>query len=495
MRRLSILLLLVILVGAFSVRLYRFDSPIADWHSWRQADTSSVSRNFVQKGFDVLHPRFDDLSNIPSGRDNPNGYRFVEFPIYNIFQAGLFILFGIFTLEQWGRLVTIFASLASCIFIYLLVKRHANEKAALLASFFYAFLPFNIYYGRVILPDTTAVMAILGGIYFFDLWIAEVTSIKHQASKIRAKIKNYFYMLLALLFTSGAFLLKPYGLFFTLPMIYLAFARLGWGFLKKWQLWLFLILSIAPLAWWRQWMLAYPEGIPASSWLFNEGNIRFKGAFFHWIFAERIGKLLLGYWGVILLGIGIIAKIPHLEKRSNYFFYSFLLSSLLYVTVIARGNVQHDYYQIFIIPTLAIFMGLGGSFLLNLPKEYFHQRIGFVLFSVVTLFSFIFSWYHVRDYFNINNRSIVVAGEAVDKLIPKDAKIIANYTGDTSLLYQTKRQGWPSFQADLPKMVEMGADYLLLVNPKEPDYEIKKYYKIVSETQDYLLFDLHERGK
>ena len=81
MKRVKYFLLLLILIGAFGVRLYRFDGPIADWHSWRQSDTSAVSRNFVKYGFDILHPKFDDLSNVPSGLDNPNGYRFVEFLI------------------------------------------------------------------------------------------------------------------------------------------------------------------------------------------------------------------------------------------------------------------------------------------------------------------------------------------------------------------------------------------------------------------------------
>src|SRR3989338_11659015 len=161
------ILLSIILLGAFFVRLYRFDNPIADWHSWRQTDTSAVSRNFVLHGFDILHPKFDDLSNVASGIDNPHGYRFVEFPLYNLFQAGFFSLFDFFTLEQWGRLVTIFSSLLSTLFIFLIFKRRLNIKTAFISAFFFAYLPYNIYYGRTILPDSTMVTAILGGTYFF----------------------------------------------------------------------------------------------------------------------------------------------------------------------------------------------------------------------------------------------------------------------------------------------------------------------------------------
>lgn len=477
MKKIEIFLLTIILLAGFIVRLYRFNNPIADWHSWRQADTSAVSRNFIKFGFDVLHPRFDDLSNVPSHfADNPNGYRFAEFPIYNLAQAGLFKFFDNLTIEEWGRLVSIFSSLISSVFIYLIVKKYFNKTAGILSSFFYVFLPYSIYYSRAILPDSSMVTAILAGIYFFDQWLDS-----------KSKIKSESFFILSIIFTASAFLLKPYALFFTLPMVYLVWKKFGFDFLKNWRIWFFVIISLAPLVFWRIWMIQYPEGIPANAWLFNEGNIRFKGAFFNWIFAERIGKLILGYWGVGIFMIGII------RKKNNIFFLSFLLSSILYLFVLARGNVQHDYYQILIVPTISIFLGIGGEFLLNVPKELFSKKVSVPLFVIFSIFMFSFSWFIVRDYFNINNRSIVTAGAEIDKLIPQNAKIIANLEGDTSFLYQTKRQGWASFEKPIPEMIDLGADYLALVNPKEEDYNLGEKYKIVSAKKEYILFNLKEK--
>ncbi len=488
-------LLVLILLTGFFVRLYRFNNPIADWHSWRQADTSAVSRNFIKFGFDVLHPRFDDLSNVPSGLDNPNGYRFVEFPIYNIFQAGLFKFVGILTIEEWGRLVTIFATLAATVFLFLLVKKYADIPSALLTAFFYVILPYNIYYGRTILPDPSAVTAILGAIYFFDKSLEEKVSsiIPWGSSKYQVVSINNLYFLLSILFTSTALLLKPYTIFFTVPMFYLIYKKWSYKFLFQWKLWVFAILSLLPFVCWRIWMTQYPVGIPVSDWLFNGGNIRFKGAFFYWIFADRVGRLILGYWGIgiYLCGFLMIAK-KHITSNA-LFFLSFLISSLLYVTAIARGNVQHDYYQIYVVPSLAVFLGLGASFLLALPKEYFNTLWGFVILIIFTAFSLFFGWYFVRDYFNINNSSIIAAGVAVDRLTPKTAKVIANYNGDTSFLYQTKRQGWASFEKPLPEMVQMGADYLVLANPTAKDLGIGNTYKILAQTPQYVIFDLHQR--
>jgi hypothetical protein len=272
-------------------------------------------------------------------------------------------------------------------------------------------------------------------------------------------------------------------------MVYIAFEKFGFYFIKKWQLWLFFIISLAPLVFWRLWMLQYPEGIPVTDWLFNGGNIRFKGAFFYWIFADRIGSLILGYWGVVLLVLGVLVRE---DRKNGLFFLSFLASSLLYLTVMARGNVQHDYYQILIVPSIAIFLGLGSVFLLKAQNENLSKASCYLALVICSLFMFSFGWYNVRDYFNINNSSIIVAGEVVDKLTPKDEKIIANYNGDTSFLYQTKRKGWASFEKPIPEMIDMGASYLVLVNPTKNDYGIGKTYKIVSATKDYILFDLHK---
>ncbi len=473
-------LIFFILLGAFVVRLHGFSNPLADWHSWRQSDTSAVSRNFVQNGFDVLHPRFDDLSNVASGKDNPNGYRFVEFPIYNILQAGSFILFDFFSLEEWGRLVSIIATLLSILFLYLLVKRYKGKTAAILSAFFYAFLPFTIYYGRTILPDTLMVAASLGSLYFFDTWIEKDSKLSEQ----------FLYSLAALAFTMIAFLLKPYAIFFTLPLFYIAFEKYGIRAVINWKLWLFVGMSVVPLFAWRQWMTQYPEGIPVSAWLFNEGNMRFKGIFFYWLFADRIGRLILGYYGIGFFVLGLIQK---LQTKKKFLFLTFLASSFLYMSVMARGNIQHDYYQILIIPSLMVFVGFGAEFLLMQSLDYIEKPLSKIVLVILTLCMFGFGWYFIRDYFHINNPSIVKAGGAVDRLVPKNAKIIALYNGDTTFLYLTKRKGWANLEKSLPEMAILGADFLVIPNPTVKDKEISNLYKVVSQTNDYILFDLKKQ--
>ena len=489
MIRIGRLVLFLILLGAFVVRLYRIDNPIADWHSWRQADTAAVTRNFVNNGIDLLHPQFDDLSKIPSGLENPSGWRFVEFPIYNATVATLFGVFNGFPLEVWGRLVSILSSLGSIIFLYLLLKKYTSIRIGLLGALFFGFTPYNIYYSRTILPDPSMVMAILGGTYFFDLAIKK----EFQISNFKFQISQWVYFVLAIIFTASAFLLKPFALFFTLPMVYIAFRRWGIGMFAKWKLWFFAAITLVPLILWRLWMQQYPEGIPSYDWLFNSDNIRFKGAFFQWIFADRIGRLILGYWGIALLVIGLIRKVG---EREEFFYYCFLASSLLYLVVIAGGNVRHDYYQILIVPTLAIFLAKGADFLLIAPKEYFSRVVSCLLLVVCCMAMLAFGWFYVRDYFNINNLAIVEAGQMASKILPKDAKVIAPYGGDTSFLYQTERSGWPVVDAPIEEMIVRGAQYLVIASPTDNDFGgFGTTYALVAAGKNYLILDLQSKIK
>lgn len=494
MGRLKIALIIVFILG-FVVRLYRFDGPVADWHSWRQSDTAAVSKIYAQKGINLLFPKYYDISNVQSGIDNPEGFRFVEFPIYNFFQASIYEIFDFLTLEEWGRLISIFATLFSALFIFLLTKKYANNTAAFFAAVFMLFLPFSIYFGRTILPDPSMVAAILGGIYFFDLWIEKFTT-KNSKSETNSKylILNTKYFILAAVFTALAFLLKPYALFFTLPMIYLAYKKFGVKLVLKWQLWLFAILSLVPLIFWRNWISQYPQGVPASDWLFNGNGIRFRPAFFRWIFYERITRIILGYLGVIFLAAGVY----RLKGMKNWgFFVSFIVSSLLYLIVIATGNVQHDYYQILIIPTISITCGIGAGLLF----EKFGKNNFAKSFTVFLIFlSFFIAWFGinkkglgggVRDFFNINDRGMVAAGKKADEILPKDAIVIAPYDGSTSFLYHIGRPGWPVFEKPIEDLIKMGANYLVIANPTQSDFKgFGTMYPVVASSEAYLILRL-----
>lgn len=467
-------ILFLILISGFAVRLYKIDNPIADWHSWRQADTAAVTRNFFKSGLNLLYPKYDDLSDVSGhGLLNPNGYRYVEFPVFNLLHYILARVFTFKPLEFWGRMVSVFSALVSAVFLFFLVTRHTRTESGLLAAFFYLFLPFNIYFTRVVLPDPLMVSCALACLYFFDSW-----TISH---------KLYLITLTAISGTL-AVLIKPVAVFLMLPMVWQVYQKYGMAFLKKKSLWLLGLVITLPFIFWRGWSYHHPEGIPASIWLFNGDHIRFKGAFFRWIFGERIGKLILGAWGVLLFGGGLIT--------GSSYFISWVVAAILYLSILATGNVRHDYYQIPIIPVIAVFLALGVTYLWKKGGNFRQTWIKRSLVITSAAFMLAFSWYDIRGDYQINHWEIIAAGKEVDKITPKNAIVVATYDGDTAFLYQTNRRGFAYVPFPIKDLIDrMGVTYYTSVTYDPQTKAIMQKYTVVEENPQFVIVKLIEPKK
>src|SRR3989338_3369647 len=156
MNKKDIFILFIILFLSLIFRLYRISTPLADLHSWRQADTAAVARNFARDGIDLLHPRYDDLSGREAGQENPQGFRVVEFPLYNAIFAYIYKLSPVLSIEIYGRLTSALFSLLIIAVIYYLMLKENGRLPAIVAGLTYAIFPFFVFFSRVVLPETTA---------------------------------------------------------------------------------------------------------------------------------------------------------------------------------------------------------------------------------------------------------------------------------------------------------------------------------------------------
>ncbi|MBI3379899.1 O-antigen ligase family protein [Candidatus Gottesmanbacteria bacterium] len=487
-------ILFFILILAFVLRLYKINTPLADWHSWRQADTSAVTRNYVKHGINLLYPTYDDLSNVASGKNNPKGLRFVEFPVYNVASVIIDKIFVGYTIEVSQRLTSIFSTLGSIIFLFLITRKYIGRKEAILSALLFTVLPYNVFFTRVILPEPFLVFTSLGMLFFFDKFIESI------ASKVR-KFTTLNYFICAFIFTTVSLLIKPVAAFLFLPMAYLWFKEFKISLKSLFNIGIFLIIALLPLLWWRWWIGHYPEGIPAFTWLLNGDGIRFKGAFFYWLFADRLAREILGYWGLPFFVLGIFTR----DNSRKWFFYWWGIAILAYVTFVATGNVRHDYYQIFTIPIIVIFMSRGIVKFLEIIKSSTSKLTAYIFVLIMLGFALMFGWYYIRDYYNINHPEIVEAGRAVETKTKNNTLVIAPYNGDTAFLYQANRAGWPIMQEPIDKMISMGADYYvsvtfddltkkLIADSLNPDLQ-KRKYKLVDLTDKYAIIQLVSDNK
>lgn len=463
-------LLAIIIIGAFWIRQYRINIPLGDWHSWRQVDTAAVSRNFIKEGFDFLHPKYDDMAPVSEdGRPNPNRFRFVEFPIYSSLVALIYSLMGRVEVID-GRHLSVAFSLLSTVFLYLLVKKISGARVGLLSALIFAFLPYNIYFSRVFMPEPMMVFASLSALYFFVKFLEK---------------KSWLFFILTGIFLNVALLTKPYMLYLAIPMLYLSVHYLGAKTFTNLKLYSLIFISVTPLLAWRVWMMQYPEGIPSFTWMFNGDNIRFKGAFLHWIIGERLGKEILTVGGFSLATLGVILK-----PKTTYFFHWWLLGSLLYVWILARGNVEHDYYQIPLVPILAVFMARSVDFLIFEKNKWLIRWISIPATVILLILTFALGWYEVRGFYQINNGAIMKAGDAAREILPKEALVIAPYGRNTVFLYQLDRPGWSHVYTSVEHLITLGATHFVSVNFDEQTDKVMGKYKIILKTADFVIMDL-----
>ncbi|KKT42823.1 MAG: Glycosyl transferase family 39 [Microgenomates group bacterium GW2011_GWC1_44_37] len=467
------LLILAVLVLALFLRLYKIDNPVADWHSFRQADTASVSRNFIEKGVNLLAPTYHDNSNIQSGKDNPNGYRMVEFPLYNLLHFSVYQLHPSWGVDKSGRLTSVFLSLISIFFAYLIGRKLSGFFVGFFAALFMAILPFNIYYSRVILPEPLMIVSVLAS-YWYLIKMSESVGVKKR-----------FFLLVSSVLLAIAVLVKPFALFFSLPHIAIVFRSWAKGEINTLDVILFSIFGGSPFIWWRNHIASFPEGIPASDWLLNSSGIRFRPAWFRWLFSERIGKLILGVYGTTFLMLGLIAK----PKREGVSYWLWAIGILLYFSTVAGGNVQHDYYQAITVPFICFLLAKGVALVLSLSRTTY-SRLLTILMTIIIFISMVsISWYEVKGYYQINNWPIVEAGREVDQLTPKDAKVIAPYNGDTAFLYQTQRAGWP-LGYDIEDKMAKGATYYVSVVYDDESRALEKKYTLIEKNDRFIIIKL-----
>lgn len=470
-------LISIITVG---LRLYKINAPLADFHSWRQADTASVARNYAKDGINLLLPKYDDLSNIASGKVNPQGYRMVEFPIYN---AAIAVLnrAQACSIAVCGRYLSIFSALITTLVIfYLLLKEH-DLIAAVLGSITYSGSPYIVFFTRVVLPDSTAVAFSMASIFFMYLF----------TDSNKSKIASKFWYVASTLSFAAALLVKPTSIFYAIPLGYLLIRTYTWDVLKKPLTYLFWLVAFVPLITWRQYIVQFPEGIPGSDWLLtsvntNGGlqNIFFKPSFFRWVFFERINNLILGGFLTPFFILGVMSR------QKSYLTHAILLGSLAFLFVFQGGNVQHEYYQIMIFPALAMFVGVGISFIHKHSRQFISGTILVPLIAASIAFSFFISYFTVRTYYDYSGE-LVQMSKVVRDLTAPDDLIVTDTLGDTTLLYLSDRKGSPSVYKDLLEMKSDGYKYFVTQKIEVADEIIaNKTHTVVFRSDKFVLFEL-----
>lgn len=466
----EVLIILVILLVATLLRLYRIDTPLAEFHSWRQVESANIAQLFVN----------DEGNLIEKLHTMSNSTHYIEFPLYNYIFAKLHVLIPFFSLTTAGRIVSTIFSLLTITSIYYIARKESSLLTATVAAVIFAIFPFFVFFSRAILPEVPAVALAMAAV-----------ALCHQSFTKNSAWKQYLYIVSSALSLALGIMIKPPVIVFIIPIIFLFIRTYELTITKRGVSYLYIFLTIIPIIAWLA-FLNFPTVLPGETSLFStvytaQGeaeSILFSPLFFRTVFFERITNVILGGLMFFPLAAGLITK------RQPFLFTSIGISSIIFLLVFQGGNLLYTYYQIVILPAIALYIGLGIH---TLWRQKGHMVSTFTLIPVLSLIivaSMFFSFSTVRTYYAYSEDLIRIA-RIINTLTQPSDRIVTDQSGDTTLLYLANREGAASFEKDINSYIEEGYDYLLTSNSdKMESIKQQNTYEIVFQNDQFILFQI-----
>lgn len=446
-RRWTIIVTLLVFLFIFSTRIpYINNCPCEQGDYWRQSDTESIARNFVEDRFNIFFPQFN------YDGEKPN-YIQLEFQITTFIIAILYKAFGYYYFL--ARLVPILFFLGSSIYIYLIGKKYYGNEAGWFAAIAYSIMPMNIFFTRAIMPESAALFFFTGAFYYFIKWYDD------------EKIVSLF---ISAIFTCLSISQKTPTVFIGLAMIFMLIKKYRFKFLAKWELWAFAFISLIPNLLYFLWSkqiaeYAFVSNIGLLHIVPKSGKAFLQMESYTFAAVEMATAISLGLVPLVIIGL------LDMECKKDYPLLFWTIAMLLEVIAVA-SVIELRYYFIFITPIAALWTGKTLGRLVKSRKTVIAIFFGL---SIITLWNYIGA-----DSFFKEKDNILKQAAIIERYTNKDDLIVIG-TMEPALLNQSMRSGWRAnikYYEEIPNGVEA-----------EIEYYIKKGAKYFSPLGGYIYGD------
>ena len=471
-------LVLILLLG-LGLRSLHFTAPLADAHRWRQTDNATVAFNLAFDRFNIFQPQ------VNWGGPGDAAVE-MEFPVLPAIVAVLYRLFG--DSHLWGRATVIAFSLGTIGLIYCIARRLFGEPEARGAAFLFAISPAAVFFGRAFIVDTPTVFLSAAAILAFLTYVDDDNP---RAAAIGVVCLALAWMAkLPALLTLG-------------PVAYIGLRSRGFRvFRDPWFVGGIAFALVATAAWyWHANNIYLRTGLTVGIW---RGAGTYPPALEHltgptstftgWSTLEMLSGwefydlLLERFWKLHLTPIGSVLSVAGLglaigRARADIVFV-WLAAALSFVIVVGQGNLNHEYYQLPVLPPLALFFGIAAAPVFGeqvwrpMIASTFKRRAAVTVAASAIVGLALLGFRDssiVRDFFRPDWLDMlpVEVGEAVEQSTPPDASFVVvehvdtvNAANSPMLLYHARRRGWTFDLVSLTPAVvhalaERGADYFL----------------------------------
>ncbi len=483
------MIFVILLLFTIFIRIDNINAPIIDAHSWRQSETYSIAKNFLED-FNIMHPRVNYIE----PEINKERFFLGAFPVYEYLLASVFRIFGESVLI--ARFFSILITFLTSIYIWLVCKQLFNEKSAFIAALVFNIFPASIFWGRAVMNDLLALNLSLLAVLL-----------------ILEKKPHWFAALVLALAIS----IKPFFLVTLVPIYYLLVLR---NYKEK-KVFLFVsaIFTLISLSFFSFWTI-YKSTFPPHS--------IYPDSYLPYLFWDKSPFVFLKEtkWLEILLNerlfyeltpIGFLLFLAGVFTRfKNNWRFKFLfiwLGSVIFALVfVTQGNVWHTYYQIIIFPIASIIIAL----VIDNVLSRFSQIKQFKLQIFLILLGIFFLYYLGKvpfdeaknDYFrqDVKYGYFLPDMQSTKAIIPKNKLVLLaddiDDKGSPVLLHHLDRYGWiiktdklcdsSSTLSLLKHYKNLGAEFLML--PNEPYYFVEEschrnHLRELIKTNYRLVFD------
>lgn len=394
------------------VHLIGLRAPLLDYHYHRQVNTASIARGYQRDARPIHRPRVDWEG--PEDR-----LAATELPVYMYVYGKLWNLWGLG--ETWGRVLSLLASMLTAVLLFLLFEREFGREPAFYGALLFSLSPLEIYFGRTVQPEATALLGLTAGLYFWEL------SLERQRPWWALALAA-FGVLLAV----GHKL--PYAHVF-LPLLALTYRRLKHKAWSDRRMWLAGSISMALVFAWYRYASTGVYVVPTKSEQFAALFDYKRTLYFaQFLLTSRFLELVTTYGGMILFLVGA-RRI--LVGKKDVFWLAWFLGTLLHTVALGYYAHSHDYTALPLVPVAAGLMGVGVATLRESKKARV-RAAAFLLMLSVPLHAALRIPHWYRQGLDYRER----AGEAARAVsLPEDLFVTCG-AAPSVLLYYLDRRGW-----------------------------------------------------
>jgi hypothetical protein len=374
--------LLAIVTFGFIGRAATTGAPLFDHHSWRQADTAMIARNFAESRLNPLYPQIDHRGALPVGYV-ATGFELQAWLVALIAKAAGFD-------PQTGRLLSALWFVGSVLLLFGLTRRRYGDVPALATAFVYAFgLPLVLFIERAFLNE-----ALLLCLSFAVL----------SATDRRVGGGGACWLLTACISMALIGAVKPTFLIVAAGVVALYVERDGLRAVRRLEPYAIVGCGAISAALWLSWASSLGQSTGLS---FGLTDKLFDAAvlFDHGYWVKVTRRLFKDLFGPIGIAAAVLGMMTAWRER-RLMEIALVIGSIAYLIIVTPGNYHHDYYQIPLVPGVTILCGVGLT--LGLDRlAWFHIRssrgqlvirvIAFWLLPMTTLVRSVSShnWYEV----------------------------------------------------------------------------------------------------